>query len=342
MTSSAYTSDYFSAIDGASRTSAEIVAPLVMDLLHPQSVVDVGCGTAAWAAAFKRCGVRRVLGIDGNYVDPNSLAISANEFLAADLTRPLAIDGWFDLAVALEVAEHLPLDNAGQFVRTLSQLAPAVLFSAAIPYQGGENHVNEQWPEFWVELFSARAFVAFDVLRPALWSNPAVQWWYAQNLLLLVDREHVSQFPRLQSRERQGGVVPALVHPGCFLHLAWRNRVLEAMLELVKATPGGARIVVADQALFGKWPEIDRQILPFTERDGVYNGPPLDSQAAIGELHRQRDRGANVIAFAWPAFWWLDHYVVFTAHLHSRFREILRSENWIAFDLKDPATSGIG
>lgn len=342
MTTNAYTGGYYSAIDGASRTSAELVVPLVIDLLHPQSVVDVGCGTAAWAAAFKKCGVRRVLGIDGNYIDPSSLAISANEFLAADLTRPLAIDRWFDLAVALEVAEHLPHVSASQFVRTLSQLAPVVLFSAAIPYQGGENHVNEQWPDYWVELFSAHAFVAFDVLRPQLWSNQAVQWWYAQNMLLFVDRDHVSQFPQLQSGRLESDSVPALVHPGCFLHLAWRNRVLEAMLELVRATPAGTRVVVADQALFGKWPEIDRQISPFTERNGVYNGPPEDSQSAMDELHRQRDSGANVIAFAWPAFWWLDHYLDFTAHLRRHFREILRTENWIAFELKESTTSDNG
>ena len=111
--------------------------PIVIDLLHPNSVVDVGCGTGGWLAEFKRHGVTNILGIDGPHIPIGQLEFDPREFLAADLTEPLRLDSYFDLAISLEVAEHLEVHRSEQFVETLTDLAPIVLFSAAIPHQGG-------------------------------------------------------------------------------------------------------------------------------------------------------------------------------------------------------------
>jgi SAM-dependent methyltransferase len=327
-----YTPDYFTTIGGRSRDSASVVAPLVMQLLQPQSVVDVGCGTGAWAAAFKAAGIPEVLGIDGDYCNRANLEIAEHEFRAADLTKPIELPRVYDLAICLEVAEHLDERCASQLIDSLTTVAPAVLFSAAIPHQGGEHHVNEQWPSYWTTLFADRGFASFDVFRQRLWTNKEVAWWYAQNMLLAVEAKRVDQFPRLKGFSiPDAESVPPLVHPGCWLHLAWRNRVLEAAIELMHATPPAARIVLADNDEFGKLPPIGRRLEPFTDCGGVFNGPPVDSAAAIEEFQRKLAAGATHIAFSWPTFWWLDHYTEFANYLRKELTQSLANERWIIF-----------
>jgi SAM-dependent methyltransferase len=331
-TSGCYSPDYFNSIGGLSRSSAAVVAPMVMELLQPRSVVDVGCGTGAWAAAFKSAGASEVLGIDGDYCDRSQLEVDAREFLAANLTRPISVDRSFDLAICLEVAEHLDQQYAGLLVTSLAGLAPAVLFSAAIPHQGGEHHVNEQWPSYWVNAFAQHDYAAIDPFRRRLWKHKSVAWWYAQNLLLFIRRDAIEASSKLQSLvvETESGVLP-LVHPQNMLDLAWRNQVLEAVVELLTVTPEGAHILLVDNALFGELPPIGRVVEPFPQRGGVYGGPPSDSQAAMEELKSRVAEGADTIAFGWPAFWWLEHYGEFASYVREHFNETLHNQRWVVF-----------
>ena len=217
MTTPPYTPAFFAAIsDGATR-SARVVVPLLMELVRPRSVVDVGCGWGRWLAVFREAGVSDLLGVDGEYVDAAKAGLSPSEFVPHDLSRPLTVGRAFDLAVSLEVAEHLPPESADGFVASLTALAPVVAFSAAIPGQGGTNHLNEQWPEYWVAKFAARGFAVVDAIRPAIWSRPDVEWWYAQNLLLfarpleIVNRR---QLARALADTHPGRL--GMVHPRCF------------------------------------------------------------------------------------------------------------------------------
>lgn len=141
----AYSKRFFEQVHAQVRDSAREIVPLVVDLLNPARVVDVGCGTGTWLATFAEHGAA-ILGLDGEYVDRSLLDIPEDRFVAVDLAQPFQLDGRYDLALCLEVAEHLPADRAASLVDLLTGLAPTVLFSAAIPLQGGVNHVNEQWP----------------------------------------------------------------------------------------------------------------------------------------------------------------------------------------------------
>lgn len=107
-----------------SARSADVIVPLVMELVAPSSVVDVGCGLASWLAAFAHFGVPRIFGVDGPWVDESALRIPPDRFLAADLTQPLRLDEHFDLVVSLEVGEHLPADAADTFIDSLVALWP--------------------------------------------------------------------------------------------------------------------------------------------------------------------------------------------------------------------------
>jgi hypothetical protein len=148
-------------------------------------------------------------------------------FLARDLTQPIPADlGHFDLAVCLEVAEHLSSDCAWPFVASLTGLSDKVLFSAAIPGQGGAEHVNEQWPSYWQALFQERGYLMIDCLREQLWDNSEVQAYYRQNLFLCVRQEVLDSLPALQRFLDRP--VRNLVHPYYWAHdpslgSAWMN-----------------------------------------------------------------------------------------------------------------------
>jgi SAM-dependent methyltransferase len=181
-----YSGDFYREFGPGARASAEVIVPLVMDVVQARSVIDIGCGIGEWLAVFKARGAS-ILGVDGKYVDRRLLRIEETEFVAADLTKPLPDLGRFDLCVSLEVAEHLPAKAAKTFVVSLTRTAPVVLFSAALPNQGGVHHVNERWPWYWRNLFLMHGFVSLDPFRPVLWHNAAVEWWYRQNLFLCVE-----------------------------------------------------------------------------------------------------------------------------------------------------------
>jgi hypothetical protein len=179
-----YSSSFFATQQEGSVESADIVIPIVLSLFKATSVVDVGCGVGGWLQVFERHGINDYLGVDGAYVPREMLKILPDKFLAAELTTLTDIGRRFDLACSLEVAEHLPEECAENFVAMLVRAAPVVLFSAAIPRQGGTAHLNEQWPTYWANLFAQHRYVAVDCVRPAIYENDHIEWWYRQNILV--------------------------------------------------------------------------------------------------------------------------------------------------------------
>jgi SAM-dependent methyltransferase len=209
-----YDDNFFDTLPESARPSAEILVPLVMQMVHPASVIDVGCGTGTWLAVFAENGVKDILGVDGDYVNRAMLHIPQDKFIASNLSQPFRIERRFDLAMSLEVAEHLSPECAETFIDTLTGLAPVVLFSAAIPYQGGVAHLNEQWPEWWAKLFRARGFVTVDCLRRKLWKDERPDFWYAQNSFIAVHETCLQAFPILkQEYELGNNAVLPLVSP---------------------------------------------------------------------------------------------------------------------------------
>lgn len=184
-----YDEAFFEGQEGTATRSAAVIVPLVMAALEPASVVDVGCGRGAWSRAFAQAGCETT-SVDAPWTDLEPLRRLGITTVERDLTKPLELDRTFDLAVCLEVAEHLPEEAAEQLVRSLCELAPMVLFSGAFPGQGGTHHVNEQPPSWWANRFAACGRVPFDLVRPAVWDESEVTHWYAQNTLLFVPDDH--------------------------------------------------------------------------------------------------------------------------------------------------------
>ncbi len=208
---------YVAQVEGSARSAAAMIPRILGLFPRITSVVDLGCGTGVWLHHFKRAGVPRVLGLDGGAADQGLLLLDHQEFRAVDFVQPLDLDDRFDLAMSLETAEHLPPSAAATFVANLCRLSDVVVFGAALPGQGGTWHVNERWPSYWAALFQAQGYEVFDVLRPEVWYDQRVEWWYAQNTLLFVRGDRQDLLPSLRDLQaaRRGHALD-MVHPRCF------------------------------------------------------------------------------------------------------------------------------
>jgi SAM-dependent methyltransferase len=235
-----YTEVFFTERDESSLASAREVVPIVVDLVRPRSVVDVGCGHGAWLAAFQECGITDLTGIDGPWVKPQDLLVEAAEYRSCDLAQPFDLERLFDLAVSLEVAEHLPRPSAATFVDSLVRLAPVVLFAAAVPGQGGVMHVNEQWPGYWVALFDERGYVPIDAIRPRIWDIDKVEWWYTQNVLLFANSSELADQIRRRANSTASHEVMAVVHPRLYDSLR-RAHAEETLRQLCGRIPHALR-----------------------------------------------------------------------------------------------------
>ena len=226
MSETLYDSGFFQQHVTGSLTSARAVLPVLFRYYRPESIVDVGCGLGTWLKATMDLGVTDVVGLDGDYVDRNMLMIPEANFHPTDLRRRITMDRRFDLAISMEVAEHLPYHRSETFVRDLVALSDVVLFSAALPYQGGVDHINEQWLEFWAVLFQRYGYLPCDVFRRQFWGDHAVEFWYSQNLMVFCTKEHAAKtFP---SEFLASGRPLSYPHPLTFLVNVARYRPLSA------------------------------------------------------------------------------------------------------------------
>jgi SAM-dependent methyltransferase len=196
--------------------SAYVIVPLLKSVIEVGSVLDVGCGDGRWLACFKSSGVSAICGVDGAWTDQTQLLIPKHDFTVRDLSKPFDLGQRFDLAISLEVAEHVGSEYSKQFVENLTKHSDVVLFGAAIPFQGGFRHINERWQSYWAALFDSQGYHCFDPFRSRIWLREDVSVWYRQNMLLYVKRERQDLTSRIRSHMELNQVAEMpvdVVHP---------------------------------------------------------------------------------------------------------------------------------
>jgi len=190
-----YDDGFYDAQMSGSYRSAKTYAGILSAFFIPDSVADVGCGRGTWLKAFKERGATNLVGFDGEWNAQSNMIEDDITFVQCDLNLPIKMadnDKKFDLAMSLEVAEHLLPSSAEKFVGSLTNLSDIVLFGAAFTGQGGRNHINERPPTYWAALFSPQAYVPFDIFRAAVWGNDDVEFWYQQNTFLYIRKDSSS------------------------------------------------------------------------------------------------------------------------------------------------------
>jgi len=209
-----YSAQFYANQSTDSYRAARVMLPTIFELVHPDSVVDVGCGVGTWLAAAGELGARKLVGYEGDWVEVGMLRDRRIELRRQDLEQPIASTERFDLAMSLEVAEHLSAGRADSLVDDLCRLSERVLFSAAVPGQGGVNHINEQWQDYWAEAFERRGYRPLDIVRPAFWSDHSLPVHYRQNMFLYVSP---SAWDELQASHAGTDLTPTwplnVVHP---------------------------------------------------------------------------------------------------------------------------------
>lgn len=190
-----YSNHFFDYIDRGARRSAQSIIRCLHSWITPESVVDFGCGRGAWLAEWSEVGCHDLIGVDGDYVDRQRLLIPESSFVPADLCKSIDLGRRFSLAQSLEVGEHLPIEAASSLVDSLTRHSDLVLFSAAVPGQGGEFHINEQPLAFWQRLFAKHGFSAYDSLRPVMFSDARIEPWYRYNTILYANASGAKILP---------------------------------------------------------------------------------------------------------------------------------------------------
>ena len=198
-------------------SSAKEIVPLLFQAIKPSSVIDVGCGTGVWISECKRNGADRIQGIDGEWVLPNKLFINEDELEIYDFENtdkePQCVNSdHYDMAICLEMAEHVSRAKADYVIDVLTKAADVIYFSAATPYSGGMHHVNECWQSYWISKFKKRGFLAIDYIRPKVWNNKKVCYFYAEESFIFVKKERLSEFPLLQEAYQEEFIAD-IVHP---------------------------------------------------------------------------------------------------------------------------------
>jgi len=199
--------------------ASTIVVPIILELFPAtESVIDFGCGLGTWLKAFKDNGIKQIYGLDGDWCNNDLLFkyINKNEFKNVDLETPIHLNKIYDLVISLEVAEHISEQFADIFVQSLVDAGKIILFSAAIPGQDGYNHINEQFPSYWVNKFKKHEYKSYDIIRRKIWNNPNIETWYKQNIFLAVHNS-------IEMNYEESEILP-LIHPDILQHI---NKIMQ-------------------------------------------------------------------------------------------------------------------
>ena len=195
-----YRGKFYSERDKKTRYAASTVLKLVLEKIlpsRPRSVIDVGCGTGVWLSEIENMGIEETTGIEGNWLPADEFVADAKLNLV-DFNLGLSSMklGSFDMCISLEVAEHLPDTYAEEFILNLTRFSDVILFSAAIPGQGGRHHVNEQPLSYWVKHFSKLGYSCLDIVRSEIWNDQNIPFWYRQNTVIFTkNKKLLEKYP---------------------------------------------------------------------------------------------------------------------------------------------------
>jgi 2-polyprenyl-3-methyl-5-hydroxy-6-metoxy-1,4-benzoquinol methylase len=219
--------EQLNAEEQANRYSATQILDILGRYIQPISALDVGCGIGTWLAVLQGRGVKDLYGIEGPWLQQQNTVCDPSFLHVMDLEAGFDLGRRFDLVICLEVAEHISLKSSERFIASLANHSSAILFSAAIPFQGGHHHVNEQFLSYWISLFAARGFQALDIIRGEIWDDHQVLWWLRQNTILFAHHDIIKETQILKEVVEHQKSPISVVHPYVYI-----RRIKELLKQL--------------------------------------------------------------------------------------------------------------
>ena len=213
-----YDKAFYDAQKQGSLKSAEHYLAYLWTFFSPGSVVDLGCGAGTWLKAAGNLGAKKLVGYDGEWNNQQNMIDERIKFIPVNLNEFIISSEKFDLAMSLEVAEHLQSESSEGFVKSLTELSDVVIFGAAYKGQGGTNHINERLHSYWGYLFQKQGYAIFDLFRSVFWGHEEIDICYTQNTFLYVDKSHVLYKSLIQKgfKELSNLAYMNCVHPALY------------------------------------------------------------------------------------------------------------------------------
>jgi hypothetical protein len=304
------------------------VIPIVIHLvrqIRPRSILDVGVGFGKWGHLFReytdinaaeRDPARylrenwqiRIDGIEGHAAYLTDMhRFLYNEIYVGDAAALLPKLRRYDLVFLGDIIEHFEKLPGQQLLRdALDRADLAVIISTPkFETEQGELCANEL--ERHRSLWSARDFKK--------WPGAQVKTVDGDTLIAVLPKSGEATLA-LRSPQRSSQ--------------AAAEQMRRARAELIRLIPSDEPFALVDEEqLRSTLPH--HRALPFPAREGIYWGPPRDSEGAIEEAERLRVSGVKRLVFIWSTFWWLDHYGDFARYLERNWPVQLRTELMTVF-----------
>jgi len=179
-----YDHNFYDKLEKEVLKSSKVLTPLIVNKYNPKSILDIGCGNGIWLKSFENCGINDYLGTDGNYVTEDIFRANFSKFIPKNLETEVNFNQKFDLVLSLEVGEHISQNSSETFIKSICNHSDLIIFSAAIPGQKGTHHINENLQSYWAGLFKKNGYYPYDEIRPLIWYNPHILFWYRQNIIV--------------------------------------------------------------------------------------------------------------------------------------------------------------
>lgn len=213
-----YNESYYKKHETGSYQSAYRILKYLKSFINFHSVIDLGCGMGTWGKALNDLGINDFLGVDKHPYDSAYMLIPTIQYKQFDLEKKLSLSYKADLAISVEVAEHISFEYSDIFIKNLCSCSDIILFSAAIPHQGGTGHINEQSCSYWENIFNKYGYETVDSIRPYIWNDEQIEIWYRNNCILYIEKNSFEKFT---------ADIPQNTYPLDIVHPAMLNRILK-------------------------------------------------------------------------------------------------------------------
>lgn len=213
-----YNESYYKRHEIGSYESAFQILKYIKTFINFDSVIDFGCGMGTWCKALNNLNIKDFLGIDKHQYDSAYMLIPSEKYMQYDLRKPLLLSHKVDMAISVEVAEHIEFEYSNIFIENLCLCSDIILFSAAITHQGGTGHINEQSCTYWESIFNNYGYKAIDCIRPYIWNDERIEIWYKNNCVLYIEEHFYKKI---------SAVVPTNTYSLDIIHPLMLHRILK-------------------------------------------------------------------------------------------------------------------